>query len=328
MLFKSLILRLVGGLIAVVMLVAVGVNKTESYDVRDPEHCRLHFSVLSDSHIEGNNTPRYKAFAQSLQNVKKNRSGNDAVVFLGDNTMNGQNIENLLFHGTAALYLRGETILPVIGNHDLGNGNGQGRKLEKRWLDYTAAFFGRQLEHPYYYEVIDGCYFIVLGIEALQDDDETVTTEAQIAWLEDVLAKAAESGKPAFVFSHYPMDYAEDETGLSTDRLVDLLAAYAEAHDVFAFVGHTHMPLHLFWSFHDYDGFPEIYLPRLTELYGSEDREYGSGTGVGIEVEVYENEVLIRGRNFVTGEWYVDTWEDDEPLCEMTYPLQHSFSAQ
>ena len=73
MLFKSLILRLIGGLIAVVMLVAVGVNKTESYDVRDPEHCRLHFSVLSDSHIEGNNTPRYKAFAQSLQNVKKNR---------------------------------------------------------------------------------------------------------------------------------------------------------------------------------------------------------------------------------------------------------------
>ena len=328
MFFKSLCLRLVGGLIAVVMLAAVGVNKTERYDVRDPESCRLNFSVLSDVHVEGNNVPRYKAFVQSMQNVKKNRSGNDAIVFLGDSSMNGQNIENLLFHGAVALHLRGEKVLTVIGNHDLGNGNGQGRKLEQRWLDYTAACFGRQLEHPYYYEVIDGCYFIVLGIEALQDDDETVTTAQQIAWLEDVLALAAKSGKPAFVFSHYPTDYAEDETGRSTDRQVDLLAAYAEEHDVFAFVGHTHMPLHLYWSFRDYDGYPEIYLPRLTELYGADDRDYGSGTGVGIEVEVYDNEVLIRGRNFVTGEWYKDAWEDDEPLCEATYPLQHPYPAQ
>lgn len=328
MFIKSLLLRLLGGLIAVVMLVAVGVNKTEPYDVRDPEKCRLNFTVLSDVHVEGNNTPRYKAFVQSMQNVKKNKSGNDAIVFLGDNTMNGQNIENLLFHGAVSLHLRGEKVLPVIGNHDLGNGNGQGRKLEQRWLDFTAAFFGRQLEHPYYYEVIDGCYFVVLGLEALQDDDETVMSEAQFAWLEGVLALAAESGKPTFVFSHYPTDDMEDETGRFTSRLTDMLAEYGREHDIFAFVGHTHMPLHLFWSFHTSDGYPETYLPRLTELYGKDDREVGDGTGVGIEVEVYENEVLIRGRNFVSGEWYVDTWEDDHPVCEVTYSLQHPYPAQ
>ena len=327
MFLKSLGLRLAGGLIAVVMLLAVGVNKTEPYDVRDPETCCLNFSVLSDAHIEGNNVPRYKAFVQSLQNVKKNKSGNDAVVFLGDNTMNGQHIEHLLFQGAVALHLRGETVLPVIGNHDLGNGDGDAETLLGRWLDYTAAYFGKRLEHPYYYDVIDGCYFIVLGFEPV-GKNETVMTEAQLAWLKGVLEKAAQSGKPTFVFSHYPTDYAEDETGRSTDRLADMLATFAEAHDVFAFVGHTHMPLHLFWSFRNADGYPEIYLPRLTELYGADDRAFGVGTGVGIEVEVYENEVQIRGRNFVAGAWYRDAWEDDEPLCEATYPLQHPYPAQ
>lgn len=327
MFFKALFLRLLGGLIAVVMLVAVGVNKTESYDVRDPEGCRLNFSVLSDSHIEGNNTPRYKAFAKSLQNVKKNKSGNDAIVFLGDNTMNGQHIENLLFHGTVSLYLRGETVLTVNGNHDLGNFNGEALKLQQRWLDYSNAFFGRKLERPYYYEVIDGCYFILLGLEALKGD-EMVMSDAQFAWLQDVLEKAAASGRPTFAFSHYPMDDLEDEDGKMTDRVQKLLTDFNKEHDLFCFAGHTHMPLHLFWSFHTYDGYPETYLPRLTELYGNDDREYGVGTGVGIEVEVYDNEVLIRGRNFVTGEWYVDTWEDDNPLCEKTYPLQHPYPAQ
>ena len=31
----------------------------------------------------------------ALQNVTQNQSGNDAVIFLGDNTMNGQHIENI-----------------------------------------------------------------------------------------------------------------------------------------------------------------------------------------------------------------------------------------
>ena len=321
MFLKSLALRLTAGLIALVMLIPIGVAKTEKYDVRNPEACRLNFSVLSDAHIEGNNFTRYKVFSRALQNVKKNKSGNDAIVFLGDNTMNGQHIENLLFHGMTALLLRGETILPAMGNHDIGNGEGDYEKLQNRWYDYTYAFFGRKLEHPYYYEVIDGYYFIVLGMEA-QEVYEMMMTEAQFTWLEGVLKKAAESGKPVFVFSHYPSDDAVDETGESTDRLTELLADYNKEHDLFSFVGHTHMPLYLFWSFHTSDGFPETYLPRLTELSGEKDNEPFQNTGVGVEVEVYETEVVIRGRDFYRGEWRYDTSE--EAMCEAAYPLKNA----
>ena len=324
MFLKSLGLRLISTLIALVMLLAVGISNSEKYDVRDPENCRLHFSVLSDAHIEGNNFMRYKVYARSLQNLKKNQSGNAAIVFLGDNTMNGQHIENMLFHGTASLLLRGETVLPVMGNHDIGNGNGDYEKLQNRWFDYTEAFFGKKLEHPYYYEVIDGYYFIVLGPEA-QEVYDLVMSDAQFAWLEDVLSKAAQSGKPAFVFSHFPTDDASDETGKSTDRLMDMLKAYNETNDLFCFVGHTHMPLYLFWSFHTSDGFPETYLPRLTSLGGEKDNEVNDNTGVGIEVELYDDEIMIRGRDFYRGEWKYDDY--DETMCEVTYPLKNALNA-
>ena len=84
---------------------------------------------------------------------------------------------------------------------------------------------------------------------------------------------SCDSGKPVFVFSHYPADDACDENENNTDRLIDMLAEYNQEHDLFYFCGHTHMPLYLFWSFHNSDGFPEIYLPRNTELAGNGDNE-------------------------------------------------------
>ena len=321
--FKYAFLRAVSALAAIgMLLVSAGLSRGESYDVREPETCLLNFSVLSDSHIEGNNLMRYKVFAAALQDVKRCKSGNDAVVFLGDNTMNGHHFENMLFHGTAALLLRGGTILPALGNHDIGNGQGDYETLQNRWYDYSAAFFGVEPGKPYYYRVIDGYYFIVMGMQG-QEVYKMPVTDAQFAWLEDVLQLAAESGKPAFLFKHYPSDDAADENGKYTDRLIRMLASYSREHDLFSFVGHTHMPMGLDWSFHTDDGFPETYLPRLTELGGEKDNQPHKGTGVGLAVEVYEHTVVLRARDYYRGAWKTDTSADGQTVpCEKTYARQ------
>lgn len=320
---KTITLRVCSAVVSLAMLLTIGFASGEKYDVKDPDKCLLNFSILSDAHIEGNNYARYKVFAKALQDVRRNRSGNNAVVFLGDSTMNGQHIENMLFHGTVHALLRGENVLPVIGNHDVGNGQGDYEKLQNRWYDYTAAFFGRKLSTPYYYEVVDGCYFIFIAQEA-QRVYEMPMSETQFEWLADVLDKAAASGRPAFVFEHFPTDDATDLDLAPTDRLTDMLAAYNREHDLFCFVGHTHMPMSLFWSFHTYDGFPETYLPCLTRLGGENDHKVLDDTGVGLVVEVYENEVVLRARDFLRGEWYVDSDEDEEVvLCEKTYALKN-----
>ena len=117
---------------------------------------------------------------------------------------------------------------------------------------------------------------------------EFFMTKAQFLWLETVLNQAAEKGKPVFVFSHYPADYAVDENG-DTNRLTELLSDYSAEHDLFCFVGHTHMLLNLSRSFHTSDGFPQTYLPCLTELSGENDNQPFRNTGVGVVVEVYND---------------------------------------
>ena len=311
------ILRVFAALVCMVMLLVAGTGEGKEHDVKAPEDCKFNFTVLSDSHIEGNNFTRYKVFAQSLKDANKNRSGSDAYVFLGDNTMNGNNTENMFFHGTVAQILKGQKIVPVLGNHDIGNGEGDYSDLQNRWYTYTNAFFDKNLSTPYYCDVIGGYYFIVLGTEEHTSNTMTLSDE-QLSWLRAVLEDAAKSGKPTFVFSHHPERSSFRANPSYPYSLTDILTEYAETHDLFYFSGHTHRTL-TNSSFNTYYNFPETNLPCLTKLTGEKDNIITDKTGCGVEVEVYENEVVIRGRNFYTGEWATD----GTGLIEKTYPLKN-----
>ncbi len=317
----SAILRVLATLLSLVMLLPVGAGGKD-HDVKDPETCRLNFAVLSDSHIEGNNFTRYRVFARCLKDVRRHKSGSDAVVFLGDNTMNGNSTENMFFHGTVSLLLKDRKVLPVLGNHDIGNGQGDYAQLQSRWYAYTEAFFDRQLTVPYYCDVIDGYYFIVLGTEEHTSNTMSLSDD-QLEWLRLTLENAAGSGKPAFVFSHHPERAARNIDPDYGYTLTDVLTAYAESHDLFYFSGHTHRTLEAD-SFQTFYNFPETSLPCLTKLTGEKDNIILDETGVGVEVEVYENEVLIRGRNFYVGEWAAD----GDDLLEAAYALKNPVTDQ
>lgn len=309
MAIKKFFLRVISVFIATLaLLFYVGVCDHAEWDVEDPDACLLHFDVLSDVHTEGNNAMRYKVFVRAMQDVRKDKSGSDAVLFLGDNTMNGSFGENVLFHGAVRTVLRRETVLTVLGNHDVGNGQGDGAQLLDRWLLFTNAFFGRQLDRPYYAQEINGYTFIVLGAQVASDYGVDLFDE-QLEWLQGVLDGAADSGKPVFIFSHYPMTY---------DNFGDVLSNFGAEHDLFCFVGHTHMPLSRS-SFRSGNGYKQVYLPRLTELSGENDNELYSGTGDGVEVEVYDDEIVVRARDYFRGEWI--SAKDGTPL-EVRYALR------
>ena len=305
---KSFFLRFISVFIAALaLLVYVGECDHDAWDVYDPDACKLHFSVVSDVHVEGNNAMRYKVYARSLQDIQKSKSGNDAILFLGDNTMNGFHGENILFHGVIRTVLRGENVMTVLGNHDVGNGQGDYDEKLNDFLLFSDAFFGRQLEKPCYVEQVNGYTFIVLGLDVDLD------------WLQDALDKA-DSDKPVFIFAHYPLQRAEMQGDSDSDTLAAMLARYGAEHNVFCFVGHTHMDLSLSRSFRSYNGYTQIYLPRPTELVGDKDNEPTKRTGDGLEVELYDDELVIRGRNFFRGEW-IDTGDGETPF-EVRYPLQ------
>ena len=320
---KTILLRAISLILGVAMLAlfSPAAGRSEPYDVKDPEACLLDLTVFSDVHVEGNNPSRYKVFAASMKDVAKNQSGSDAVLFLGDSTMNGQNIENMFFHGTVGTLLKGQKVIPVPGNHDFGNGEGDFEKIQQRWYDYTEAFFGLKLTTPYYYQVIDGFYFIVLANEQ-QNIDRMHMSDEQFAWLEATLEQAAQSGKPTFVLAHYPPRMEDHINPDTTYNLCSMLAAFNREHDVFYLCGHLHHAPDAA-TFHAWSGFPETYLPCLTQLADDGKPDVDNETGFGELVEVYADRVVFRVRNFYSGEWAT---LNDAPL-EATYTLKNPIPA-
>lgn len=285
--------RIIAVLITLIMFGFAGSNKAPAHTVLDESSCKACVSVLSDVHIEGNNLPRYNVFARILKDVKNNSFGNDAALFLGDNTMNGQNIESMLFYGTLAGSKVSDNLLAVCGNHDIGNGEGDFNKLSERFLNYNNSFLHKNLDKPYYCEIINGYYFIVLAPEELCVHDFPISDE-QLKFLDDTLKIATQDGKPAFVCAHHPYYYADN------DAVKKILTKYE---NVFYISGHTHYPCEEDWTFYQEDGINIINLPRCTELTGEKDKEIFDETGFGVQLEIYENEVVGRVRNYYTGEW-------------------------
>lgn len=258
------------------------------YEVKNPDELITSFSVLSDIHIEGNNYQTFKEYSEILKDVH-NSKDNDALVFLGDNTMNGQDIESIFFYGALGIARPAKNLIIAPGNHDYGNGNGDYEKYEKRFLRY-ASFAGCDIDNSYYCKVVDGCYFIVLSTESDTVNDMDISDE-QLEWLRGVLNEASKADKPIFVFSHYPVNYIENG---AYGRLSDVLDDYE---NVIFFCGHTHFDLSEY-SVSVVNGVQSVNIPKSTE-HAIEGYE----TGIGAVVEVYENEVIIRFRDFDDSKW-------------------------
>lgn len=261
---------------------------TDSYEAKDADKLITSFTVLSDIHIEGNNYPTFREFSEILKEVH-NAEDNDTLVFLGDNTMNCQDIESIFFYGALKAAKPADNLVIVPGNHDFGNGTGDYEMYRDRFLKY-ANFAGADIDSPYFCKVIDGCYFIVLATESDTVNDMNIS-DAQLQWLKGVLDEAAKTDRPIFVFNHHPINYIQN--GEYT-RLSDVIDDYD---NLLYFCGHTHAPLSSS-SVSVVNGVQQINIPKSTE-HATEGYE----CGIGAVVEVYDGEVLLRIRDFDDGKW-------------------------
>ena len=293
--------KLIALILATVFLIGVPIA-TEPYDVKDKDNCLMNFSVLSDVHIEMNNSVSRKRFVSALYDVKNCQTQNDALVFLGDNTMSGQVAENLLFNGLIDVIKPAASVYTAMGNHDTGNGAGE-KVFEKRaayfWNCFNS-FHGTDVKAPYYYsQELDHAVFAFMASEADNSDMPTISKE-QVDWLDGVLAKADEKGVPAFVFCHHPLDFI-DENG------AELLYVLMQHHNVFFINGHTHTNKieTRQWGDDTY----KIIVPKCTDVPADGVQD---DSGAGLQIEVYENEVVVRARRFCTSEW----------LGEYRYPVK------
>ena len=272
-------------------------GNAEKFQAKNPDELVASFAVVSDVHVETNNPESYNNLNGVLEGIKAGENI-DAAIYTGDNVMNGQFLENVLFYSALRAVSPAKENIVVVGNHDLGNGAGDDAKSTDDFIANNRLYLGRKLDNLYYYQVINGCYVICLATEQ-GDPNGSLMSDEQLAWLEDVLKEAQAADATTLVFNHYPIR-------MLVDRDANDFAALLKKYDVDLYV-HGHIHDHLGTdNFYTWGGVNCINLPRVTEI-----TDYAAGDG--IVIEVYENEILVRGRDVINGNW-VDG-------LEYTYPI-------
>lgn len=291
MFIVNLLRKILAALISLIVLLWTGAGVGSESTQSDIQGYNLSFAVLSDVHMEGNNPERFEKFAQILSDIKRNVPS-DTIAFLGDNTMNGQIIENLFFHGFINEIKPVEKIYTVMGNHDTGNGIDKYDSLSKRFWSYYNTFNNENVDNVYYWREVNGYRFVFLGSES-DNVNTSVISEAQLQWLDGVLDENDNTGKPVFVFNHHPYNYLEN-----ADNAVELERILTEHKNVFYLSGHTHTTQMDFEKF-DEDSY-SFNLPRCTEATDNADT---NDSGLGLQIYVFDNEVQVKSRRYYDSQW-------------------------
>ncbi len=284
-------------------------GEVASYTPQTPEEMQFSFTVLSDGHMEGNSSDKHTLYGEGFRDMASAEVQSRALVMVGDNTMNGQVLEQSIVYGLLRKYNTIDTVLMAVGNHDICPGKhnqGDYNKLRERFIRFNNTFLENQIEELYYARVIEGCYFIVLASDSDAGVAQYISPE-QFEWLDGVLQEAEKSEKPVFLFSHWPLNHVfsqvwqEGHVGEQSDELLALLRKYDNR--IFFFTGHLHMGIYE-------DGYGVSEEGQITYInvpsFGSENTDGDAdmqNTGMGLQTEVYADEVVVRVRNFAAHEW-------------------------
>ena len=268
----------------------------------DAQTVRLNFSVIADTHIDEvwNDGGRTAILTKGLKDMAKAEIRSDALVMAGDLTEKGTANEYLKLGSLLRLYAKTDNLLPQMGNHDIRgikdeNGNSiltypysAGKYFEL--LDKAA---GMRPETIYFYKIIKDCYFIVLNPEGMEGM-ATVLSPAQLQWFDDTLTQAVSAGNPVFIVNHQPLNSVGEQAG----ELKAILRKYDGVLDIFFLCGHYH------------DGFSASSITNEGTVYTVNTPAFGKSnsgdypqTGTGFHVELYDNQIIFRCRDFAAGKW-------------------------
>ena len=273
------------------------------------------FQVLSDIHINTSDTHVHNQnFLKALQDIAANSPNSTGIYINGDMADHGYAEE---YAKMWAIYnaVKEGTKLPSlflsIGNHDFYNQTYEtGLAL---FVQNATLPDGTHPDKPYYDFWKDGYHFIFLGSEKYPISNvNAYISNTQARWLDEKLQESRNVNAPTFVFLHQALSNTVagsfDDQGWSgvtpETKLREVLAKYPE---VILFNGHSHWTLDSENTMYERsETLPTIFN---TASVGYLWTSYDVATGVhlagsqGYYIRVYEDKVLVLGRDFTTGEW-------------------------
>lgn len=333
--FNTYLARFVSILLSVIMFITTPINfvlgkRTEKIsNARD--NCRLSFAAISDIHLdEKASFISDGMFELGLMDMEKADNRLDALVINGDFTNHGYIGQWEIFADSLAKYDITDNLFLVTGNHDTWGPNEDDYAnpvdgVLPTFIKYNKSIAGRDVEHMYYSDIVNGCYFIALGSE--KDNVDAFVSDEQIDWLDSELEKASHTGLPIFVFFHQPINGTHglpytweldkeapgDKGGIGSesDKVVEVLKKYD---NIFYISGHIHAglktaddkigPNYASVEYMKNNKGNDITLINLP-CFANPDVIRGAhiANGCGFVFEVYDSQVLIRARNFGAGTW-------------------------
>ena len=276
----------------------------------DESAVKVSFAAWADSHVGTYMLGRKPAFKNAVTDLANATTSPDAVIVAGDITENGLAEEYAFFYQDLSICNNVENYLIAVGNHDIRIRSY--KQSAGRFKDFYNEFTGENIDNLYYSSVINGYYFIVLGSDE-ECFEEAIISDKQLAWLDETLAEGTATGLPVFVTVHQPINqthglpnswgtFANPELGGIGKQSNELRAILQKYEGVFLITGHVHSGI----GEHTYEmveGIHSINLPPLTKKGAN---GYANEKGEGFMVEVYEEKVVFRARNFVEGRYIPD----------------------
>lgn len=286
------------------------------------DDCLLNVEMLSDTHLEEKELFRQAFLRWGLKNISRAKAPVDAIVVTGDVTNYADEPSLAKYFEIMDKYAPAP-VITAAGNHDIGHAGDRDKTTISReeamanFIRYRNESMGRNDEVNYFSTEVNGFKFIVIGDEVIDGGhwDAISMTQEQLDFIDRELADGTKDGKPAFVLSHWPIDGINGEdiiwdgSGIAQDEY-DVKSILEKYDNVFFISGHMHAG---------------IKAKAIDDMYGLSNAEQVNGvtylnlptygiinmfgtpwSAIGAQLEVYEDEVVFRPRNFVTNKWFVN----------------------
>lgn len=271
---------------------------------KDEENCKMTAVLWADTQISDYLLSRDEYMKAACRDIAAANGTIDALVIAGDIAENGKGSEYRVVLDNLNMFKgKVNNILPATGNHDIrlrifGN-------TVKTFSEFSSAVNEKlNLDKLYYSYEVNGYKFIVMG-STRTEFEESYIDETELNWLDGQLKEATANGLPAFVILHQPLKDTHNlpdawgspiptagSVGAQSDDLKKIMSSYK---NVFLITGHLHSGF-ASYTYEEIDGIHGVNLPSLT--IADDGYEH---TGTGIVMEVYEDTVLFRARDFSQG---------------------------
>lgn len=265
----------------------------------------LAFSVVSDIH---SNSSKFHNALIDLHNIN---SKLDVLILNGDTVDKGikSHYDKMKDAINKDKKLLPQKVIINIGNHEFFTQSIFKLTDTNSSIKQYLSFSGEK--NVYHDTWIKGYHFISLGSEKtnippMESNIQAYLSNSQLKWLETKLKEKYEPNKPIFVFLHQPLNCSVKGTYdnefnsnaiMQNKSLKNILSRYP---NIIFFSSHTHNMLN------PYEGcikqkFTICDTSSVASPIDTENRY--TDNSEGIYVEVYNNAVVIRGRDFKNKKW-------------------------